>query len=71
MGGISDLYTYDLQSGETTQLTNDKYADFQPTWSPDGKTIAFTSDRGPETNFENLTYSKFQLALLDVATERR
>jgi hypothetical protein len=70
VGGISDIYTYDLQSGETTQLTNDKYADFQPTWSPDGKTIAFTSDRGPETNFEKLTYSKFQLALLDVATDQ-
>jgi Tol biopolymer transport system component len=68
VGGISDLYLYNIDTEVITQLTNDKYADLQPTWSPDGSTIAFASDRGPETNFENLTYSKFQLSLIDVAT---
>ena len=68
VGGISDLYLYDLETQGTTRLTNDKFADLQPTWSPDGQTIAFTSDRGPETDFERLTYSRFQLSLIDVAT---
>lgn len=68
VGGISDLYLYDLQTEDITQLTDDKYADLQPTWSPDGRTLAFASDRGPETNFESLTYSAFQIATLDVAT---
>jgi Tol biopolymer transport system component len=68
VGGISDLFLYDLESGETTQLTNDKYADLQPSWSPDGRELAFTTDRGPETNFERLTYSAFQIALIDIAT---
>ena len=68
VGGISDLYLYDLETEGTTRLTNDKFADLQPTWSPDGQTIAFTSDRGPETDFERLTYSRFQLSLIDVAT---
>ena len=68
VGGISDLFVYDLETESTTRLTNDKYADVQPTWSPDGRTIAFASDRGPETDFEQLTYSTFQLALLEVAT---
>jgi len=68
VGGITDLFIYDLESDETTQLTNDKYADLQPSWAPDGQTIAFTSDRGPETNFEKLAFSKFQLATIDVAT---
>jgi Tol biopolymer transport system component len=68
VGGISDLYVYNLESGDVTQLTNDKYADLQPTWSPDGSTIAFTSDRGPETSFEALAYSRFQLTLIDVTS---
>jgi Tol biopolymer transport system component len=68
IGGISDLFMYDLEAQETVRLTNDKFGDFQPSWSPDGRTIAFTSDRGPQTNFEALTYSKYQLAFLDIAT---
>jgi hypothetical protein len=68
VGGISDLYVYDLDTGETRQLTDDKYADLQPTWSPDGSTLAFTSDRGPTTDFEALSYSRFQLATVDVVT---
>jgi dipeptidyl aminopeptidase/acylaminoacyl peptidase len=70
VGGISDLYSYDLESGSVIRHTNDKYGDFQPAWSPDGRTIAFASDRGPETDFERLTTSEFQLSLLDVPTGR-
>jgi Tol biopolymer transport system component len=35
--GRSDLYLMDVKSGETTRLTDDRYADLQPTWSADGK----------------------------------
>lgn len=68
--GVSDLYTVDLASAEVTQLTNDLHADLQPVFSPDGRTIAFTSDRGRQTDFEALTYSPMQLSLYDVATGR-
>ena len=70
VGGVSDIYLYDVDSGQTRQLTRDKFADFQPDWSPDGRTIVFASDRGPETDFATLTYSKFQLSFLDLATTR-
>ena len=69
-GGVSDIYTWDVVTGALTQLTDDKYGDLQPTWSPDGSTIAFVSDRGAITDFENLQYSKPQIALLDVASRR-
>ncbi|MDT8368335.1 MAG: hypothetical protein RQ745_03950, partial [Longimicrobiales bacterium] len=68
VGGISDLYLFDLQTGQMQQLTDDRYADMHPTWSPDGRTIAFSTDRGPRTNFETLEFGSFQLATIDVAT---
>lgn len=67
-GGVSDLYLHDVASGVTTQLTDDKYADFQPVFSPDGRTIAFATDRGYTTDFELLSYAKFQVGLLDMET---
>ena len=69
-GGVSDIYTWDVVTGALTQLTDDKHADLQPAWSPDGSTIAFVSDRGEITDFENLVYSKPQIAFLDVASRR-
>lgn len=65
--GESDLYDYNLAEKKLTQLTNDKYSDYQPSFSHDGKKIVFASDR--------TTYDKslaqtitFNLAIMDVAT---
>ena len=44
-GGFTDLFVHNLQSGETRRLTKDAFADLQPAWSKDGKTIAFVTDR--------------------------
>jgi hypothetical protein len=65
-GGISDLYVLDLASERVVRLTNDRHADLQPSWSPDGRTLAFTTDRGPSTDFSRLTYSAMTLATMDV-----
>ncbi|MBA3889866.1 MAG: PD40 domain-containing protein [Gemmatimonadaceae bacterium] len=70
VGGISDIYAFDVAAGTVRQLTNDRYADLHPAWSPDGRTIAFSSDRGPGTSFQTMTYSRMQLATVDVATGR-
>jgi hypothetical protein len=65
-GGVSDLYVLNLETNAVRQLTNDRYADLQPTWAPDGETIAFTTDRA-ETNLDRLAPSKnMDLGLIDV-----
>ena len=40
-----DIWVVDLQRGTSSRLTFDPADDFNPTWSPDGARIAFTSDR--------------------------
>ena len=44
-GGRSDLWLVDVRAGATTRLTDDAYDEKTPTWSPDGATILFSSDR--------------------------
>ena len=40
-----DLYVVDSEGGEARQLTSNPAYDYSPVWSPDGKTVAFASDR--------------------------
>jgi Tol biopolymer transport system component len=66
-GGISDLFLYDLRSNTVRRLTNDRYAEMHPAFSPDGRTIAFTTDRGEETSFELMHFGEMRLALIDAS----
>jgi Tol biopolymer transport system component len=65
--GQGDLYMYSFKSKKVTQLTNDKYSDYQPSFSRDGKKIIFSSDRSTydQSPTQDIT---FNLAELDLAT---
>jgi imidazolonepropionase-like amidohydrolase/Tol biopolymer transport system component len=47
---LGDLYTMPIGGGEARALTSGLAWDMQPRFSPDGKWIAFTSDRGGGDN---------------------
>lgn len=48
---LGDLYTLPIGGGEARRIVGGLSFESQPTWSPDGRTIAFLSDR---TGVENL-----------------
>ncbi|OLB51759.1 MAG: hypothetical protein AUI08_02330 [Gemmatimonadetes bacterium 13_2_20CM_2_65_7] len=67
VGGVTDLFTYDLESGKVNRLTHDLYADLEPAWSPDGRLIAFVTDRFG-TSLDKLVYGDYELAVIDAHT---
>jgi len=55
--GQSDLFLYDLEKEEAHNLTNDVFSDHEPSWTPDSKSIYFTSEREG-----NLTPGQFPIS---------
>jgi TolB protein len=56
--GVFDVFLLDVRSGKIDRVTQGKGSNLDPTWSPDGRLIAYVSTRGgifiqnPETHHE-------------------
>jgi WD40 repeat protein len=68
-GGLSDLFLLELEEGQLERLTDDLFADLQPAWSPDGRTIAFATDRVEEGDSPENAIRAVRIGLLDLHEE--
>jgi Tol biopolymer transport system component len=64
-GGFTNLFVLDVETGEARQLTSDRYAYVHAAFSPDGRSVAVSTDR-MGTDLDRLSYGNFRLALVDV-----
>ena len=67
VGGVTDLFVLDLDVNQTRRYTNDKFADLQPAWSPDGKQIAFVTDRF-SSDLATLSFKGYEIATAQLDT---
>lgn len=66
--GHSDIYTYNLKTKELVQLMDDHYSDFQPSFSPDGRVIVFSTDRVTLQSDSRSVDIPMNLSLIDLQT---
>ena len=45
--GATDIFAYDLETGELRNLTQDPFFDSNPSWSPDGRQVLYNRRIGP------------------------
>jgi dipeptidyl aminopeptidase/acylaminoacyl peptidase len=61
LSGAQDLYIVDIQSRTLDRLTNDFHDDRDAAWSPDGRSLVFSSDRSLDGS-----YGPYNLYVIDV-----
>jgi dipeptidyl aminopeptidase/acylaminoacyl peptidase len=51
---VTDLYVLDVASGEARQLTDDRWMNSAPVWSPDGRRLAYLASFPPDRPWQFL-----------------
>lgn len=68
--GYSDLYTFNLNTKELVQLTDDYYSDYQPSYSRDGRFLVFSTDRLAFLSNNQTVDIPMNIALYDLQTRQ-
>jgi Tol biopolymer transport system component len=67
--GQSDIFSYNLSTKVLTQLTDDEYSDYAPSFSPDGQKIVFSSDRVAIMGGNINAVNPINLSVYDIASK--
>ncbi|WP_245586291.1 basic secretory protein-like protein [Olivibacter sitiensis] len=67
--GQSDIFMYNIENKTLTQLTNDPYSDYQPSFSRDGKKIVFSTDRLSYRGEDGEVAIPMTIAVLDIQSK--
>ncbi|WP_316788027.1 basic secretory protein-like protein [Pedobacter frigoris] len=67
--GQSDIFCYNLKTKKITQITNDAYSDYAPSYSPDGKKLVFSSDRASLLKGGNNAVHPINLTVYDIESK--
>jgi Tol biopolymer transport system component len=67
--GQSDIFSYNLETKQLAQLTNDEFSDYAPNYAPDGKKIVFSSDRAAIAGGNIEAVNPINLTIYDVDTK--
>jgi Tol biopolymer transport system component len=66
--GVTDLYSFNLQTNEVKNLTDDSFCNLMPSWSPDGKYIVYSSDQNPIDSVPERVEKGYFLYLYNIET---
>ena len=56
--GQRDIWTVPANGGAPTPVTSDAALDWNPVWSPDGRFLYFSSDRGGSMNLWRIAHRR-------------
>jgi Tol biopolymer transport system component len=64
--GQSDIFSYNITTEEITPLTNDSYTDYQPSFSNDGKSLVFATDRVSQQKKDLSAFEPMGMSVLNL-----
>lgn len=64
--GVNNLYQYFLDTKEVIQLTDDRWCQIHPHWSPDGRFISFSTDLPPTNMPDTIVPVGLSIATLNM-----